>query len=397
MEKIRIGLVGCGGMGIRHLIGLGALTQTPFFNVELGGVCDLRRENAEQAAAKAEELFGVRPPVCTTLDELAKLDLQAVDVVVDPSVHQPVVCQALELGLHVLVEKPMAITVSKCRLMMEAARKHDRLLSVAENYRRDPSARLVNHLLQQQVIGKPYLAYYHSLGGGSGIYITPWRHLKERGGLLLDMGIHLADLIRYQLGDIDEVYGAAWLAAPVRQTDETQIQATAEDCSMAMLRMKSGVMVNWMMGRGGLASCGGQLIAGRSGTLTSFGTRGGKVSLRLGAGDETGHEQILEETTGFELEPLAEHLFPQRLSTRDADAKLIALELHELGEAVLQGRALEVDGEEGLKDVAAIYAILESSLANEAVKMADVESGQVCAYQNEIDLALSTDSTGINT
>ena len=67
-------------------------------------------------------------------------------------------------------------------------------------------------MLAHQAVGNPYLAWYHSLGGGSGIYITPWRHLEERGGLLLDMGIHLAGLIRYQLGDIEDVYGSAWLA-----------------------------------------------------------------------------------------------------------------------------------------------------------------------------------------
>ena len=48
-------------------------------------------------------------------------DLDAVDVVTDPSVHHVVACQALELDLHVMVEKPMAITVKACHQMIEAA------------------------------------------------------------------------------------------------------------------------------------------------------------------------------------------------------------------------------------------------------------------------------------
>jgi len=388
MEKIKLGLVGCGGMGIRHLVGLGELAQTPFCNVELVGVCDLYRENAEKAATQAEELLGVRPAVCTELEEMAHLDLQAVDVVTDPSVHHSIVCQALELGLHVLVEKPMAITVGTCRRMIAAARQNDLLISVAENYRRDPSARLVRYLLEQETIGSPYLAWYHSLGGGYGVYITPWRHIKERGGLLLDMGIHLADLIRYQLGDIEEVYGAAWLAAPVRRSEETEVCATAEDSSVAIFRMKNGAVVNWMMGRGGAASCGGQLIAGERGVLSSFGTRGGQASMQRTGEEDMSHEQILEEVKAFELEPLASHFFPDCIAVGNTDAKLIALELYELGEAILHGRPIEVDGEEGLKDVAAIYAILESSLTRKAVKMEDVESGQVYEYQAEIDAAL---------
>ena len=70
------------------------------------------------------------------------------------------------------------------------------------------------------------------------------------------------------------------------------------------------------------------------------------------------------------------------------DCKLLALELYELGEAILHGRTLEVDGLEGLKDVAAVYAIFESSLAGRAVTMDEVESGQIYAYQADIDAAL---------
>ena len=123
MDKIRLGLVGCGGMGTRHLYGLRELVQSPFSNVELCAVCDIRRENAELAALEAEKLIDIRPEIFTDLEEMARTvpDLAAVDVVTDPSVHHDVVCQALDLGLHVMVEKPMAITVKACRQMIEAA------------------------------------------------------------------------------------------------------------------------------------------------------------------------------------------------------------------------------------------------------------------------------------
>ena len=100
MDKIRLGLVGCGGMGTRHLYGLRELAQTPFNNVELVALCDIRRENAELAAAEAEKLLGVQPAIFTDLEEMARQtpDLTAVDVVTDPSVHHTVVCQALDLG-----------------------------------------------------------------------------------------------------------------------------------------------------------------------------------------------------------------------------------------------------------------------------------------------------------
>ena len=153
MEKVRFGLVGCGGMGTRHLYGLRELAQTPFGNIELAAVCDLRPQHAEMAAAEAEKLLGHRPAVYTDLEAMRRGEpaLAAVDVVTDPSTHHTVVCQALELGLHVIVEKPMAVTVRACQRITDAARRNQRLLSVAENFRRDPSAETIRPGLPRHV------------------------------------------------------------------------------------------------------------------------------------------------------------------------------------------------------------------------------------------------------
>ena len=409
MDKIRLGLVGCGGMGTRHLYGLRELAQTPFDNVELCALCDIRRENAELAATEAEKLLGIRPEVFTDLAEMARKvpDLMAVDVVTDPSIHHVVVCQALELGLHVMVEKPMAITVRACQKMLEAAERNGRTLSVAENFRRDPSARLVRHLLEQNMIGSPYYALFHSVGPGNAIFITPWRHIKERGGAVLDMAVHFTHMIRYQLGDIAEVYGDVRLVEPVRKKPdsigdtytfykdrhremESEVPATAEDTSMAMFRMKSGVSVNWIVGLGGHGSYGGELILGDGGRIEGFGTRGGRVSMKQAAQSEMSQEEILAAVSEFSLDALTAHLFPSGIAAGDpaVDWKLIAIEYHELAEAILNGRQVEVDGTGGLKDVAALYAIFESSMAGRAVKMSEVESCQVYSYQAEIDAAL---------
>ena len=410
MDKIRLALVGCGGMGTRHLYGLGELTKTPFSNVDLAAVCDIRRENAELAADEAEKVMGRRPAVFSDLEEMKRdiPDLTAVDVVVDPSMHHTVVCQALDLGLHVMVEKPMAITIKGCHQMMEAAQRNNRILSVAENFRRDPSARLVNHLLQQGAIGRPYMATFHSLAPHHDVFITPWRHIKDRGGLLLDLGVHFTDIIRYQLGDVKEVYGEVKLATPVRKKPpevnspyafyknrfaqmENEVHATAEDTSVAMFRMESGVVVNWVVGLGGHGNCGGEIIFGEEGVLNGFGSRGARANLKKSDGQELGHEEILADVEGFELEPLAEHFFPQRISGEDVDWKLLALEYYELAAAILNGRAIEVDGIEGMKDVAAVYAIFESSRLGRTVQMSEVESGAVYEYQAEIDAALGID------
>ncbi len=408
MEKVRLGLVGCGGMGTRHLLGLKHLLQSPFNNVELCAVCDIKRENAEMAAFEARERLDVKTEVFTRLDDMARSvpDLRAVDVVTDPSTHHDVVCQALDLGLNVMVEKPMAITVRGCRKMLDAAARSGRILSVAENYRRDPSARLVHHLLRDGAIGDLYAAMFHYARPGNTILITPWRHLKVRGGQLLDVGIHFADMVRYQLGEIAEVYSDARLLEPVRKKPQSlrspfafyqkrfrsmasEVRADAEDASMALFRMRSGVAVSWIMAMGGQTSLSLQRICGGNGTIEGFGGRGDRVSMVL-QGEEMSQEAMLDAADGFTLSPLENHLFPSGITEGDpeVDGKLIALEYHELAEAILTGAKVEVDGEEGLKDVAALYAILESSRSGRAVKMEDVEGCRVYGYQAEIDEAL---------
>ena len=402
-------LVGCGGMGTRHLYGLRELAQSPFNNIELVALCDIRRENVELAATEVEELLGSKPATFTDLGEMTKAipDLGMIDVVTDPSVHHTVVCQALDLGLHVLVEKPLAITVKACHLMIEAAKRNDRLLSVAENYRRDPSARLVRHLIDSGAIGTPYMGLFHSLSPGNRIFITPWRHLIDKGGPLIDMGVHFTDLIRYQLGDIKEVYGDARLIEPVRQKQESigdrytfyqqrhkamdqEVPATAEDTSMAIFKMESGATVSWIVNVGGHGSAGAQQILGDKGCIEGWGNRGGSTRLKVAGQEDVQYEQLLARHQDLHLEPLAARFFPERSSVGDeaVDWKIIALEQYELAEAILNGRQLEVDGEEGLKDVAAVYAICESARAGRTVTMAEVESAEVYGYQAQIDEAL---------
>ena len=117
MDKVRMALVGCGGMGTRHLHGLAQLVGTAFDSIDLVAVCDINRDNAAMAAAEAERLLGRRPEVFADLAAMAAAvpALEAVDVVTDPSVHHTVCCQALDLGWHVLVEKPLAITAPSAR------------------------------------------------------------------------------------------------------------------------------------------------------------------------------------------------------------------------------------------------------------------------------------------
>ena len=73
MERVPIAIVGCGGMGGRHLLGLRELYDAGLGNVHLVAVCDLRRDNAEYLANNAEKLLGHRPQVFEDMEAMVRL------------------------------------------------------------------------------------------------------------------------------------------------------------------------------------------------------------------------------------------------------------------------------------------------------------------------------------
>jgi len=397
MEKINLALVGCGGMGVRHLHGLKQLELSGMSNVRLVAVCDLKQENALNAASEAEHLLGKRPDVYFDLEVMftqAK-HIDAVDIVTEPSVHHVLACAAFEAGAHVMVEKPMGITVKACQKMIDFAQKYDKKLSVSENYRRDPVNRLARNALDEGLIGKPYLMVHNSLGGGNQIFITPWRHLKNKGGALLDMGVHYTDIIQYYLGDIDAVYGQAALVEKMRYRGEETVEATSEDVSAALFTTKSGVAAQWILTLAGHHSGGyKRTVYGTKGELDSPGDRNGRaLKLRLAERGDVAGSDILQLLPAFCLDEITSRLFGEKgvqyeMSFQEVDSKIIAIEYHDFASAILNDQHPEVDGIVGMKAVAAIYGILESAVLGVSVKMSDVESGRICGYQEEIDRAL---------
>ena len=151
--NINLAIVGCGGMGTRHLRGLAELQKHGLSEFNLVALCDPVLDNANLLADEAAKRFGARPAVVPALAELATHGVQAVDITTTPRYHHTLAVEALELGWHVMCEKPVGLTVECCRRIREAQRRTGRVLSVAENYRRDPMNRLARAVLASGAIG----------------------------------------------------------------------------------------------------------------------------------------------------------------------------------------------------------------------------------------------------
>jgi predicted dehydrogenase len=411
MPNVPLAIVGCGGMGGRHLLGLGELYASAMCNVELVAVCDLRRDNAEHLADDAEALLGRRPLVFDDMERMvaAVPDLEAVDITTDAGSHHIVACAALDLGLHVLCEKPLALTMRGCNMILDAQRRSGKTLSVAENFRRDPMPRLTRALLDAGAIGTPYLFWDINASAGNRMVITPWRHKKHMGGILLDIGVHNADLMMYYLGDVRHVYAQMNLWEPTRfksrgsgvsgfyerwygELPET-IEATAEDALVSAIAFERGTMGQWthfFAAHG--ERFGHRVIYGSAGSLRPGGTRNGRSPVvTLDDGTAITGEALLDLVPDFSLDPLPAQLFGgERLGAYDlpfpqADRKLLAIEYHEIGQCATGNASPEVDGLLGRRDVALCYAAFESSVLNRPVTLDEVESEQAASYESEIN------------
>ena len=120
---LRLAIAGCGVMGCRHVLGLGRLRAIDRLPFELAAAIDPVPESAAALGDIAEEQLGVRPATFASLGEaLAATPLDAIDITTAPHLHPAVAREAFAHGLHVLVEKPIALTVHGGQEMIAAAR-----------------------------------------------------------------------------------------------------------------------------------------------------------------------------------------------------------------------------------------------------------------------------------
>ena len=123
MDRVRIGLIGCGAFGESHLQTFRALERA-----QVAAVYDIDGPRARHVAQE----YGI-PRVCESLEEICSLpELDAVDVVTSEVEHREPVTRALAAGRHVFVEKPIATTLADCAAIVDAAAQAGRILMVGQ-------------------------------------------------------------------------------------------------------------------------------------------------------------------------------------------------------------------------------------------------------------------------
>lgn len=242
MTKLKIGVLGTGGIATeRHIPAFKHVEEA-----EITAVMDVNEERAREAAEK----FGVKH-VCTNLDDmLGKID--ALLITTPNKFHAPAAVQALNAGIHVMCEKPMALNTKECEEMVEAAEKSGKTLLIAYHYRFMKEARAAKRIIDSGEIGRPLVIRIKAMRRrkvpGWGVFTN--RDLQG-GGALIDYGCHLLDLAMWLTGSSKpyEVSGTTFNHLSMQKDMVNQwgtinpATFEVEDHASAFIRLENGAVV----------------------------------------------------------------------------------------------------------------------------------------------------------
>jgi UDP-N-acetyl-2-amino-2-deoxyglucuronate dehydrogenase len=220
-------IVGCGVIAPFHARAIADLE-----GARLVAVTD----EVEEAAAKRGAEFGV--DYTTDLDAvLARPDVDVVSICVPSGLHAEVGVRAARAGKHVVVEKPIDITLEAADRLIEECRAAGVKLTVISQHRYDPDVQRVRELIDggrlgRLILGDAIVKWYRTQQYyDSGDWRGTWS--LDGGGCLMNQGVHYVDLLQWMMGPVESVFARTATAAH---------QIEVEDIAIAVLRFASGAL-----------------------------------------------------------------------------------------------------------------------------------------------------------
>ena len=409
---IRIGIVGCGRILNAHLQGYKKLRDIGIDNFRITALVARKADDARMFARRGEGP-PPRPPVLPpeTGDPLAAphtyvsdfqddvdaaiyTDYQQMiaDGVVDAvndfttlALHHQVADAAFAANLHLLTQKPLAISVKAAKRMVDAAQQKGLTLGTFENVRQGRLPRAAAWAVRKGLIGDPQMALLGSLGGlwspDRVVAETPWRHEKllGGGGGSIDIGVHQFHWLRYVLGEVAWVQAVARTFEPTRYLRDgdgniTQsVAANVDDTYMAVAGFENEAVAQLLWSWAGHGDA-----VGIPGTPAFWGSQGCIKGDQLVSNSGVSTSLVDEFEQGMSVAE-REQFYPLGLTDPYAIQQLDWLR------AIESGTDPETSGREGLHDLACAFGMLESSQIGRRVTLDELLSGAVSGYQDEID------------
>ncbi|MGH2457982.1 MAG: Gfo/Idh/MocA family protein [Chloroflexota bacterium] len=188
---IRVGFVGTGNITWRHFSALGKLRE----RAEVVAVCDVIEERATAAA----QPFGARPYL-SFYEMLNREKLDALYVCLPPDAHVDQEVAAIDRGIHLFVEKPLPLDPAKADYIAQRAKAADLVTSVGFHWRYWSHVKRARELLASEQVGMGLGHFLNKLPP------SPWWRVTARsGGQIVEQAIHIVDLARYLIGEVERV------------------------------------------------------------------------------------------------------------------------------------------------------------------------------------------------
>jgi predicted dehydrogenase len=285
-DRLRAGVIGLGWAGQQHMAAYADIAD-----VDLVALAGMEAETLQRLG----DLYGVAKELrCSNWQDLVdhgQLDL--LSIAAPTTLHAPTAVAALDAGMHVLSEKPIAENADAARLMVEAAERNDRVLDVSFNHRQRGHVKVLKQIIDAGLLGRIYYAKVGWLRRegipGLGSWFT--RRATAGGGPLMDLGVHMLDIALYLLGEpsVRTVTAATYAEFGPRGKGSSASQLVpktaiepgvfdVEDLSTAFLRLTDGGTLL-------LESSWAQWIPKDRCYVTMYGSDGG-ASIEWGAPDD---------------------------------------------------------------------------------------------------------------
>lgn len=240
MKKIRIGIIGSGGIAHAH-----ACAYKTMDNVEIVAVAD-------SIAGKAQAFINqVQLPAARAFDDhrqLLELDLDGVSICTPNFAHHETSIDALNAGKHVLVEKPMAVTLQQGIEMVEASQHNNKMLTVGFQPRYDPNMALIKEIVQSGKLGN---VYFVETGGGRRRGMPGGTFIRQElagAGAMADIGCYSLDMALHALGYPKPLTVSAYTSNhfgtnPLYHREAANFDV--EDFGIAMIRLEGDIVLNY--------------------------------------------------------------------------------------------------------------------------------------------------------
>jgi predicted dehydrogenase len=200
LQPIRVGVVGTSDWADLHH--LPTLKRHP--TAALTAICSRNRARVEALAQK----YAIPHQFTDYRAMIESANLDAIIVITPDDLHYPITMRALAAGLHVLCEKPLALTGEQAREMYETAAATGRKHMLLFTYRWLPHYRYAQQLIDAGYLGRCLHCHMRYVAGYGREHTYKWRFDRQRGtGVLGNLGSHMIDLARWFMGDIAHVSG----------------------------------------------------------------------------------------------------------------------------------------------------------------------------------------------